>query len=227
METYIQISLNNQDWHDVVNPDTGKSYLYYAAPHVTSISPAFGHVKTTKDQVIEITGTGFACYDDDCSDLLCRFGNQPDEYIFVKATLASSTLVRCKVPQYTKPDVLNVEVTVNGESYTSDNKTYGYFDPFVLDANPKMLAIDGSTNIQIKGIGFVDSGQCKAAYDNRTSYLQCGGQVCAKPAVFIDKNTLNTTSFPQSEVRYSSGNNVGWDPMFIDALVWGDQFTQN
>jgi hypothetical protein len=78
METFIQISLNNQDWHDVVNPDTNKSYLYYAAPHVTSISPAFGHVKTTKDQVIEITGTGFACYDDDCSDLLCRFGNEPD-----------------------------------------------------------------------------------------------------------------------------------------------------
>lgn len=51
--------------------------------------------------------------------------------------------------------------------------------------------------------------------------------MCAKPAVFLDKNTLNTTSFPQAEVRYSSGNNVGWDPMFIDALVWGDQFTQN
>jgi hypothetical protein len=50
--------------------------------------------------------------------------------------LVSSTLIKCKVPQYTKPDVLFVEMTVNGESYTSDNKTYGYFDPFVLDAEP-------------------------------------------------------------------------------------------
>lgn len=49
METYMQITLNQQDWHDVVNPETSKSYLYYAAPHVSSITPAFGHVKTTKD----------------------------------------------------------------------------------------------------------------------------------------------------------------------------------
>lgn len=49
METTMQITLNLQDWHDVANPETGKSYLYYQAPHVTSITPAFGHVKTTKD----------------------------------------------------------------------------------------------------------------------------------------------------------------------------------
>lgn len=28
-ETIMQITLNQQDWHDVVNIDTGKSYLYY------------------------------------------------------------------------------------------------------------------------------------------------------------------------------------------------------
>lgn len=227
MEVMMQITLNRQNWHDVFNPENGKSYIYYAAPHVTSITPAFGHVKTTKDQIIEVGGTGFACYDDDCSDMLCRFGNTQEEFIFVKAQLASATLIRCKVPQYTKPDVLNVEITINGESYTNDNKTFGYFDPFVLDANPKLLAVDGSTLIQIKGLGFVDSGQCKAEYDNRTSSLTCGGANCARSATFIDKNTLNTTTFPQSEVRYSSGGNVGWDPMYIDALVWGDQFTQN
>jgi hypothetical protein len=145
----------------------------------------------------------------------------------VKATLVSSTQVKCKVPQYTKPDVLNVEVTINGESYTSDNKTFGYFDPFVLDASPKYLSTDGSTIVQVKGIGFVDSGQCKVAYDNRSNSITCNGNVCSKHATFIDKNTLNTTSFPQSDVRYYSGSNVGYDPMYIDALVWGDQFTQN
>jgi hypothetical protein len=146
----------------------------------------------------------------------------------VKAAVASATLIRCKVPQYTKPDVLNVEVTMNGESYTSDNKTYGYFDPFVLDVSPRLIAVDGSTQIQIKGLGFVDSGQCKAFYDNRTSHLQCGGASdCQKPAIFVDKNTLNTTTFPQSEVRYSAGGSVGWDPIYVDALVWGDQPTKN
>jgi hypothetical protein len=91
-----------------------------------------------------------------------------------------------------------------------------------------LLAVDGSTNVEIKGLGFVDSGQCKAGYDNRTSSLSCSGGSCNKDAKFIDKNTLHTTSFPQSEVHYySSGNSVMWDPMFIDALVWGDQMTQN
>lgn len=51
--------------------------------------------------------------------------------------------------------------------------------------------------------------------------------MCSKPAHFVDKNTLNTTSFPQGDLHYYSGHNVMWDPMYIDALVWGDQFTQN
>jgi hypothetical protein len=90
------------------------------------------------------------------------------------------------------------------------------------------MATDSITNLIVKGIGFVDSGQCKCAFDNRTSSLHCGGGVCAKPAGFIDKHTLNTTSFLQHEVTYySSGATVGWDPMYIDCLVWGDQFTQN
>jgi hypothetical protein len=87
-------------------------------------------------------------------------------------------------------------VTINGESYTNNNKTYGYFDPFVLDAVPRMISTDGSTKVQVKGIGFVDSGQCKAAYTNHTNELVCGGGPCAREAHFVDKNTLNTTSFP-------------------------------
>jgi hypothetical protein len=65
----------------------------------------------------------------------------------VKATLVSGTKVHCYVPQYTKPDVIFVEVTTNGESYTNDNKTFGFFDPFVVDAQPRLLAVDGSTHV--------------------------------------------------------------------------------
>jgi len=207
-DVLMQISLNHQDWHDVVNPETGTAYQYYATPHVTSVSPAFGHVKALSDPTIDIGGSGFRCLsddkkEDDCSDLLCRFGNSPEAYVYVKAAYVSSSQVRCKVPQYTKPDVLFVEVTVNGESYTNDNKTFGYFDPFVLDAEPKLLATDGSTAVQIKGLGFVDSGQARAAYGNRTHALTCGGNdACAKPATFVDKHTLNTTSFRQDELKY-------------------------
>jgi hypothetical protein len=87
----------------------------------------------------------------------------------------SGETVRCKVPEYTKPDVLMVEITVNGESYTSDGQTYGFFDPFVLDATPRLLATDGSTQVAIDGIGFVDSGQIKSLFSKKNRQLVCGG----------------------------------------------------
>jgi hypothetical protein len=135
---------------------------------VTKIDPSFGHVKSKKTQTIELTGTGFACVDSDCEELKCRFGNHPGQYVYVKAEFISSTNIKCNVPTYTRPDVVNVEVTINDESYTNDNKTYGFFDPFVLDANPRLIATDGTTKVDIKGIGFVNSGQTRALFNNKT-----------------------------------------------------------
>ncbi len=130
----MQISLNKQDWLDVKDINTDTSFSLYDSPHINSISPSYGHVKARDEVILELQGTGFFCFDQDCSDLQCRFGNAPHQYIYAKGILANSGLVRCKVPGYTKPDVLKVEVTINGVSYTSDNHTFGFFDPFVLEA---------------------------------------------------------------------------------------------
>lgn len=111
--------------------------------------------------------------EDGCPDLNCRFGNDPTSYIYVRADYDSPEKLKCKVPEYTKPDVLNVEITNNGESYTNDNKTFGFFDPFVIDADPKLIAADGSTFVSVKGIGFVNSGSTKASFNNRTHPLTC------------------------------------------------------
>lgn len=89
----IQISLNNQDWHDVQNPDSGKAFSFYASPHITSITPPFGGVKAAKEQIIDVGGTGFTCQDETCSDLKCRFGDTPDTYIFVQAKYVSNTQI--------------------------------------------------------------------------------------------------------------------------------------
>jgi hypothetical protein len=42
----MQVSLNNQDWHDAKDPNGG--FAFYDSPHVTGISPTFGHVKSKK-----------------------------------------------------------------------------------------------------------------------------------------------------------------------------------
>lgn len=226
---FMQVSLNNQDWHDARDPN-GDGFTYYQSPHVTSISPSFGHVKAKEDVNIDVSGSGFQCIDTACEELKCRFGNHEGQYIYVTAKFTSSDLISCPVPRYTKPDVVNVEVTINDESYTNDNKTYGFFDPFVLDAEPRLIATDGSTIVDVIGIGFVDSGESKALFNNRSFPIVCGegkGQ-CSKPATFVDKKTLRTATFPQSTVKYSgSGESVAWDPMYIDATVIGDEFTEN
>jgi len=47
---------------------------------------------------------------------------------------------------------------MDGMQYTSDHKNYGYYDPYVLNAYPRLIALDGSTEVTVKGIGFVNSG---------------------------------------------------------------------
>lgn len=190
--TTMQVSLNNQQWHDATDPNGG--FTFYQSPHVTRVDPPYGHVKAPEQQIVTLTGTGFQ---DVGPDLKCRFGNEPGQYLYVLAEYNSDSQIKCPVPIYTKPDVLNVEVTVNDQSYTSDNKTYGFFDPFVVDANPKLLSIDGTTRLNVTGIGFVDSEHTAVLYNNRFNPISCGtAGDCVKTATFIDKNTLETTSFP-------------------------------
>lgn len=129
------------------------------------------------------------------------------------------------MPKYTKPDVLPVELTLNGQDYTYDNLTYGYYDPYIIDVEPRLIHVDGTTKVTIRGFGFVDSGELKALYDNTTSEITCEGS-CTKSATFVDKNHIKTTTFPQATTTYKkSGSSVMWDPVFIEAAVYSDKFT--
>ncbi len=66
------------------------------------------------------------------------------------------------MPKYTKPEVLTVELTVNGKDWTNDMLTYGYFDPYVIRAEPALISVDGTTKIRIIGFGFVNSKTSKS-----------------------------------------------------------------
>ena len=129
----LDFSFNKKDWHTVL-PNQGQnySYTYYNAPRITNISPHYGQVKSPNKEYIEITGKYFTCSDPDCKDLWVRFGEN-ENAIFVKGERVSDEKLRVVVPKYTKPDVLTVEATFNGQDFTHDNQTYGFFDPFVLE----------------------------------------------------------------------------------------------
>lgn len=56
----LYVSFNKQQWQAVIPSEKNFSYLYYNAPIVEAISPAFGPVKA-KDKKSIITGKNFVC----------------------------------------------------------------------------------------------------------------------------------------------------------------------
>ena len=89
----------------------------FSAPIITSITPRYGPVKQSVDAVIE--GQNFQCPDPACSRLSVRFGTE--EYgTIVSAKLISSTKIGVKTPEFTKPDVLPVDISFNGYDFTSE-----------------------------------------------------------------------------------------------------------
>lgn len=114
--------------------------------------------------------------------------------------MTSNNTVVCSVPPYTKPDVLEVEVTFNDQDYTHDGLTYGFFDPYVVSVNPRLIDISGSTVVQLKGFGFVNSGdstnlKSKMGYKMNNN-LVCNAGSCSQQANYIDKHTITTNTFP-------------------------------
>lgn len=81
---------------------------------------------------------------------------------------------------------------MNGVDFSNDNKTYGYYDPYVIDAQPRLISVKGSTVVTVTGLGFVDSGEVKTKFSNSTDALNCDGKNCTQVARFIDANTIET-----------------------------------
>jgi len=139
--------------------------------------------------------------------------------------------VRCKVPKYTKPDVLQVELTFNGQDYTHDNQTYGFFDPYVLDVKPRLISTKGTTKVRLYGFGFVNSTGTDLKTKFGTVYrgdLSCSGNSCTMMATYIDKSTIETPTFSQKEVYHKdNGDNIKLDGMTVEASVYGNMFTEN
>ena len=150
---------------------------------MTKIRPSFGPLKSKNGKMMIIEGQNFICQDPPCKDVKVRFGNPPDNAIYEPAELLGDGTIRCKIPMYTKPDVLPVQVTLNGFDYSNDNITFGYYDPYVIDAYPRLIKPDGSTKVTVKGLGFVDSGETKVIYEDTGAPFTCEGG-CVKPAAF-------------------------------------------
>lgn len=58
---------------------------------------------------------------------------------------------------YPQPDVLPIEVSMDGENFSNSGHEFGYYDPFIMDVEPRLIGKDGKTTVKVKGFGFVDT----------------------------------------------------------------------
>jgi hypothetical protein len=141
-----------------------------------------------------------------------RFGKDENS-IFVHGTRRNANEIRVTVPPYTKPDVLTVDVSVNGEDYTNDGVTYGYSDPFLTNVTPRLVSPEGSTTLTLHGFGFVNSGEGAIRVkfgDKNGGELTCNGHTpCTVPGTFVDKNTITCPSLNKMIVTKADGTNIG------------------
>jgi hypothetical protein len=134
------------------------------------------------------------------------------------------------VPKYTKPDVLPVEITLDGVDYTNNGQTYGFFDAYLLDVHPRLLSKNGGTTITLSGFGFVDTGagETKSKFTVKgPNDVSCVVSPCVGEATFKDKHTMTTKSVPQNILNYKNGTNIGQDGFAVEAAVYNNEFTSN
>ena len=116
----LEFSFNNKDWQTALASGLPYSYAYYNAPKITSVNPKYGQVKSANKEILEINGKYFQCPDPECKDLWVKFGEDKNA-IYIKGERVSDEKIRVTIPKYSKPDVLKVEATFNGQDYTHDN----------------------------------------------------------------------------------------------------------
>ena len=144
--------------------------------------------------------------------------------------MVSETEIHCKVPKYNKPEVLPVEISLDDIYFTSDGKTYGYYDPFVYKVTPKIVSKKGNTTITVTGYGFVNTTgtYLKVKYGYKNNPLSCKGGHCWVMAKYINQNTIQAQTLPYKDVVYEgSQNELKADDFAVEVSVYGDDFTDN
>ena len=104
---------------------------------------------------------------DDYSKTYCKFGTHPYP-LYKPGHRVDENHIECELPRLSRPEVVTVEVSLNGYDYTVNQFNYTYYDAYVLDIQPKYGKIEGGTPIKVMGFGFANTGSdllCKYGSD--------------------------------------------------------------
>ncbi len=95
---------------------------------------------------------------------------------------------------------------MDGEDFTTSRLEYGFFDPYILSVNPRLVTTKGGTRIVIRGYGFVNvtEDKIRVRFGTAERPLVCGAMrsPCIVNARYLNKNEIETETLPQNTVNY-------------------------
>lgn len=171
-EQELEVSLNARHW-----TSNGVKFDYYPSPAVSGFKPPRG--QTAGGTLLSVLGENFRSTS---SLLKCKFDGTTE----VTATYVHESLILCTTPA-DGAGVVDVEVTLNNQDYTSSGAQYRYTapPPNPLLLHPSKGPVTGGTNVTIT----INAAATSYRYENSDLDLKCkfdGLPEAGIPAVFID-----------------------------------------
>eukprot|EP00736_Rhodelphis_marinus_P003324 Rmarinus@m.14781 len=229
-EIPVEITIDNGVSYSETSPLL--YFRYYRAPHVSAIFVTGTTSLTNSDlgggAVLEVEGTDFQ--NTGSGNLLCMFTPAPDldgVYNGVAVTSAasyvSSSQMQCVVPAYVEPTNVYVEITMNGQDFTSDKNTFTFYDsevpPEVDTLRPMSGPFIGGITVTLDGSNFADLDSLRCMYYTENPDIVIG----EKAATFLSSWQVDCPlAAMSSSVRQQIEDETGNSTVFAHVAVSND-----
>ncbi|MCP3686030.1 MAG: hypothetical protein GY861_25575 [bacterium] len=157
-------------------------FYYYQQPYVTDIFPRTGPSKGKG--LVKIFGKGFR-NDFPGVNLGCKVGDA-----YGVGTFISTEQINCIFPKLIlneRNSTMNFSVAMNNYSFIPERNDLNFTPYGIISMNPSSGPIVGSTNIVVKGSGFIDSPYARCRFGVE-------GYFAETAAKFIDSKTVICSS---------------------------------
>eukprot|EP00698_Gefionella_okellyi_P014440 TRINITY_DN4005_c1_g1_i2.p1 TRINITY_DN4005_c1_g1~~TRINITY_DN4005_c1_g1_i2.p1 ORF type:complete len:2826 (+),score=696.32 TRINITY_DN4005_c1_g1_i2:356-8479(+) len=168
----VEVSNNNQDYST-----SGVLFNVIADPRPTVLAPMAG--PTTGGTLVNVTGTFLY----NSSLLVCRFGTQ-----VVAATGISSTSLLCRSPvaPNSAAGLVSLEVSPNGQDYSSTGVQFMYYTPTVVSSLlPVRGSLLGGSIVTVTGANFINFNTLACRFNGtaaQATWLTASTVACLSPA---------------------------------------------
>ena len=132
--TSVDVSMNGVDFSA-----TALEFVYYDVPVVTYILPPKGSQYSCNN--VSVHGVNFT----NGSSYACRFGSLP-----VSASLSTTGTIQCACTISPMPRTVVLEISLNGQQYTSSGVTFEFAESRVLSLSDTSGAATGSSTVDVR-----------------------------------------------------------------------------